>query len=120
TGRKEDKFVTAVEVRPGNKRVVHHTLNFFDTTGQARALQKKERDRTKKEEQDRGPGYSSSMGIGFLPTPGKVGGIGGWAPGQMARKLPDGYGYLLPNAALKYKLSTDSGESWPSSLETPE
>jgi len=39
------------------------------------------------------------MGIGFLPTPGKVGGIGGWAPGQMARKLPEGYGYPLPKGS---------------------
>jgi thiol-disulfide isomerase/thioredoxin len=97
TNLKEDRYVVAVEVRPGNKRIVHHTLNFFDTTGQARALAKKESDRAKgKDEQDRGPGYSASMGIGFVPTPGKIGGLGGWAPGQMARKLPDGYGFRLP------------------------
>src|SRR5262249_53031192 len=28
----EDKFVTAVELRPGNPRIVHHTLTFVDTT----------------------------------------------------------------------------------------
>src|SRR5262249_14610662 len=97
TNLKEEKYVVAVEVRPGNKRVVHHTLEFFDTTGQARALEKKECDRTQeKGEQDRGPGYSSPMGIAFLPTPGKVGGRGGWAPGQMPRKMPDGFGFRLP------------------------
>ena len=31
----EDKFVIAFEVRPGNRRVVHHTLHFFDTSGTA-------------------------------------------------------------------------------------
>ncbi len=96
TNFNEDKYVTAIEVRPGNKRVVHHTLNFIDRTGQARKMEKDERDRAKKpDEQDRGPGYSVSMGVGFLPQ----GGMGGWAPGQMARVLPDGTGYHLPKGA---------------------
>jgi peroxiredoxin len=100
TGLKEDKFVTAVEVRPGNSRVVHHSLNFFDKSGRARAMEKKERDRVKKPgEQDHGPGYSVGMGIGFIPEPGQFGGIGGWAPGQRARHLPDGYGYPLPKGS---------------------
>jgi peroxiredoxin len=97
TGLKEEKYVVAVEVRPGNKRIVHHSLNFFDTSGQARKLQQKEKDRTKKpDEQDLGPGYSVAMGIGFIPRSGANGGIGGWAPGQRARYLPEGYGYRLP------------------------
>lgn len=100
TGLTEDKFVVAVEVRPGNKRIVHHSLNFFDTSGKARELELKERQRVKKpDESDRGPGYSVSMGLGFIPQPGTFGGIGGWAPGQRARFLPDGYGYPLPKGA---------------------
>ncbi len=43
TSLPEDKYVTAVEVRPGNHRVVHHSLNFFDTSGKAREMEKKER-----------------------------------------------------------------------------
>lgn len=35
------------------------------------------------------------MGVGFLPQ----GGLGGWAPGQMARRLPEGTGYYLPKGA---------------------
>jgi peroxiredoxin len=101
TGLTEDKEVVAVEVRPGNKRIVHHTLNFFDLTGQGRELAKKEQDRTKKPgEQDHGPGYSVSMGIGFTRgREGQVGGLGGWAPGQRARFLPEGYGYPLPKGS---------------------
>jgi peroxiredoxin len=101
TGLTEDKEVVAVEVRPGNKRIVHHTLNFFDSTGQGRALARKEQDRTKKpEEQDLGPGYSVSMGIGFTrASPGQIGGLGGWAPGQRSRFLPEGYGYPLPKGS---------------------
>jgi peroxiredoxin len=92
----EDKYVVAMEVRPGNNRVVHHTLNFIDRTGQARKLEQKERDRTKRPDaKDHGPGYPVGMGIGFLPQ----GNLGGWAPGQLARTLPDGTGFPLPNGA---------------------
>jgi len=95
TGLTEDRYVVAVEVKPGNPRVVHHTLNFADGSGQARRLEEqareKEKDKTDKD-YDRGPGYSMSMGVGFLPRAG----LGGWAPGQMAHTMPEGYGWLLP------------------------
>jgi hypothetical protein len=39
------------------------------------------------------------MGVGFTPVAGKFGGLGGWAPGQRPRYLPDGYGYPLPKGA---------------------
>ncbi|MBL8794453.1 MAG: redoxin domain-containing protein [Planctomycetia bacterium] len=96
TNLTEDKYVTALEVRPGNPRVVHHTLNFIDTAGRGRKLEETEKARAKKEgEPDSGPGYSMSMGVGFAPN----GALGGWAPGQMARHLPDGSGYLLPKGS---------------------
>lgn len=81
TGVAEERTVAAVEFRPGNRRVVHHSLIFLDNTGQARKL----------DEKDPGPGYKSFGGIGFLPT----GGLGGWAPGATPRRLPDGLGRLL-------------------------
>jgi peroxiredoxin len=101
TGLTEDKRVVAVEVRPGNKRIVHHSLNFWDSSGRARALEKKEQDKAKKTPgaQDHGPGYSVAMGVGFLPDPEKFGGVGGWAPGQRVRYLPAGYGHPLPRGA---------------------
>jgi hypothetical protein len=96
TNLSEDKYVTAIEMRPGNPRVLHHTLNFIDLTGKGRELQQKEKERVKQpDEQDGGPGYTVSMGVGFLPQ----GGLAGWAPGQMARVLPEGTGYLLPKGA---------------------
>jgi peroxiredoxin len=96
TGLAEDQYVTAVEVRPGNPRVLHHTLNFIDTSGKGRELEQKEKQREKKPgEQDFGPGYTSAMSVGFRPQ----GGLGGWAPGQMGRHLPEGTGYLLPRGA---------------------
>ncbi|MBI3411163.1 MAG: redoxin domain-containing protein [Planctomycetes bacterium] len=94
----EDKYVTAVELRPSNPRIVHHVLLFIDSKGQAKKLEqaakekKPDADHPDDNKYDRGPGYSVAMGVGFLPQ----GGLSGWAPGQMPRFLPEGSGYLLP------------------------
>jgi hypothetical protein len=72
----EDKFVSAIEFRPGNRKVVHHALFFLDNTGAARKL----------DAADPGPGYSIMGGVGFAPA----GGLGGWAPGYQPTFLPDG------------------------------
>lgn len=81
-----DQFVQAVEVRPGNSRVVHHVIVFLDTSRRSEQLDAK----------DPGPGYSTSAGFpGFLPA----GGLGGWAPGNLPRKLPDGVAKVLPAKA---------------------
>ncbi|MGH7169890.1 MAG: hypothetical protein ACRELG_06410, partial [Gemmataceae bacterium] len=95
----EDQFVTAVEVRPGNSRIVHHTLNFFDASGAGRDLEKKARETKETKQGDRGPGYSAAMGLGFRRTAGAVGGLGGWAPGNVSHHLPAGYGYFLPKGS---------------------
>lgn len=96
TGLSEDKYVTAIEVRPGNPRVVHHTLNFLDTGARGRKLEQNEKDREKKDgEQDAGPGYTVQMGVGFAPS----GAMGGWAPGHVARHLPADTAYFLPKGA---------------------
>jgi peroxiredoxin len=108
TSLTEDKFVVAFEVKPGNPRVVHHTLNFIDAAGQARQLERKAREKEKNQieknsddkskpqsDYDRGPGYSVGMGVGFLPQ----GGMGGWAPGQLPQQLPEGYGFRLPKGS---------------------
>jgi peroxiredoxin len=96
TNLTEDKYIRAIEVRPSNARVVHHTLNFIDTAGRARKLEQTEKDRVKKEgEMDLGPGYSMSMGIGFLPS----GAIGGWAPGQLPYVLPKDSYWSLPKGS---------------------
>ena len=79
----EDKYVTAVEFRPGNRKIVHHALFFLDTSGAARA---KEAATT-----DGQPGYSTFGGPGFVPT----GGLGGWAPGATPSPLPQGWARKL-------------------------
>jgi hypothetical protein len=56
TNLPEDKFIVGFEVRPGNPRIVHHTLNYWDLTGRARELEKKEKEKAKATDRDRGPG----------------------------------------------------------------
>ena len=54
TNLPEDVYISAIEYRPGNRRVVHHVLGYVDTTGEAR----------KRDEADPGPGYSCFSGPG--------------------------------------------------------
>jgi hypothetical protein len=90
----EDKYMIAYEVRPGNARVVHHTLHFLDDRGRARRLEEQERRRPKAPgEKDRGPGYNSRMGPGFFPPSGD---LAGWAPGLRPYYFPEGVGFHLP------------------------
>lgn len=97
TNLPSDVFIAAIEVKPGNRAVVHHTLQFIDTSGRARKLERDFQARQKPSDPDQGPGYSTRMGIGFLPDP--KNGLGGWAPGYLPRRLPAGVGYRLPKGA---------------------
>ncbi len=92
TNFKEDKFIAAYEVRPGNRRVVHHTVHFLDTKGRGRRLQERFQKRQRKGSRDYGPGYNSMMGPGFFPPSGD---LGGWAPGITPTRFK-GAGHYLP------------------------
>jgi mono/diheme cytochrome c family protein len=81
----EDKYIAAIEYRPGNRKVVHHVLSYVDTTGAAR----------KKDEAEPGLGYSCFSGPGVEVA----GDLGGWAPGNEPSRLPDGVGRKLPSRA---------------------
>lgn len=81
----EDRYVSAIDVRPGNRAVVHHVIAYLDTTGKAREL----------DAADPGPGYTSYGGIGVRAA----GALGGWAPGITSHRLPDGEGVELPKGA---------------------
>jgi hypothetical protein len=105
TGLNEDKWIVGYDVKPGNSRIVHHTLHFFDTSGQGRELEKKQQEKDGARLVDVGPGYTSAMGVGFVPAPSKAGeapkfgGLGGWAPGQAPQFVPAGAGWLLPKGS---------------------
>jgi mono/diheme cytochrome c family protein/peroxiredoxin len=82
----QHQFVTAIEVKPGNARVVHHVLVFIDNSGRSLALDAK----------DAGPGYATTQGSpGFLPA----GSLGGWAPGNTRDYLPSGMAKLVPRGS---------------------
>jgi hypothetical protein len=77
----EDQLVAAIEFHPGNKRVVHHAVLFLDDRGQARKL----------DEATAEPGYGNFGGPGIVPS----GALGGWSPGNTARRLPNDMGRYL-------------------------
>ncbi len=80
-----DRYVQAVEVKPGNRRVVHHVIGYVDASGVAREKAKGTPD----------AGYVSFGGPGFDPA----GSLGGWVPGLDPMQAPTGAGMLLPKGA---------------------
>jgi Copper type II ascorbate-dependent monooxygenase, N-terminal domain/Secretion system C-terminal sorting domain/Copper type II ascorbate-dependent monooxygenase, C-terminal domain len=82
-----DRYITGLEVLPGNTEMVHHVLVFQDATGEAQAL----------DDASIEPGYESFGGIGVDDA--KL--IGIWAPGASAYFTPTGMGLkLLANANI--------------------
>ena len=80
----KDKWLKAIEFRPGTRSVVHHCLFSFDTTGEARRL----------DHADRQPGFRRMRRQGR-----GVGSLGGWAAGGQPRELPADLAWHLPKAA---------------------
>jgi len=80
-----DRYVSAVDVQPGNRAVVHHVIAFIDGTGASAKLDGHEKE----------PGYTSYGGVGFMPS----GALGGWAPGITAHYLPGGVATYVPAGA---------------------
>ena len=86
-GRDEDLYLRAVEVKPGNRQIVHHVLLFLDTTGQS----------VEKDGQDGRPGYDCFGGPGVsLDLRGVV---GAWVPGMRTRELPEGVAIQVPRGS---------------------
>jgi hypothetical protein len=73
-----NRWVHALDMQPGNSKVVHHALLFQDITGTAR-------------KRDSGAGYPCFGTPGFLPARG----LGGWTPGSVPLQMPDGIPILL-------------------------
>ena len=87
TNLPEDRWIRAVDFRPGNRNVVHHVIAGVDTSGRGREL----------DAADPGPGYHALGGFGngveiraFLPI---------WTPGATPHHCPEGTGYILPKGA---------------------
>jgi len=77
----KDAWVRAIDVRPGNPRVVHHVIVFQDTSGTARR-------------RDSGSGYPCFGTPGFLPARG----LGGWTPGALPFRMPEDIPVLFHGA----------------------
>lgn len=77
-------YVKAMDVKPGNRKIVHHVIAFIDEKGRADKL-------VNSPKGDGKSAYLTFGGVGFNPD----GAIGGWAPGVRARKLPDGASFVL-------------------------
>ncbi|MFM1802709.1 MAG: hypothetical protein RJA81_2061 [Planctomycetota bacterium] len=84
TGLTEDVALSAIDVRPGNPKVVHHVFNYIDV----REIGKK------RDCQTEGPGYDCFSGFDGDQI---FGAIGGWTPGNQTKHFGDGVGLRLPS-----------------------
>ncbi len=91
TGLTADKWVTAIELKPSARSVVHHSLFFSDTTGGARA-------QDGVDGQPGFPGFGSIFTVGD-PLAAINGGLGGWVPGTTPAFLPSGVAIPLPKGS---------------------
>ncbi len=74
-GLTEDKWITAIDMKPSARSVVHHVLYFADASGTAHQLPP----------QGAEPGFS-----GMRPGGGEAEPLGGWAVGAQPHMWPDG------------------------------
>lgn len=81
-GLAEDKWITAIEVRPSARAVLHHVLVFLDEAREGQAMDGK----------DGRPGFSG-MRLQRAPM------IAGWAVGGMPEQLPPGLAIKLPKGS---------------------
>ncbi|HMC75826.1 MAG TPA: hypothetical protein VKH34_01795 [Vicinamibacterales bacterium] len=89
TGLLEDKWVRAVEFRPGTRKVVHHSIFHYIRGGSA----------AKVVGTDGKPGFGGGVPAGFVPAFAPAGELGLWAVGTTPRALPDGLAVSLPKGS---------------------
>ena len=82
-GLTEDKWVTAIDIRPSARTAVHHVLYFADPNGLAHT----------RPQQGSEPGFAGMVaGAGTLP-------LGGWAVGGQPAFFPEGLALSLPRGS---------------------
>jgi len=84
TGLIEDKQIATVELRPGNRQILHHALFTYDDTGAAAAM----------DAQDPAYGYDGFGGFGIDGWWDRM--LPGYVPGQKPILYPKGLGQILP------------------------
>jgi len=80
----EDKQISTVELRPGNAKILHHSLLSYDDTGEARIL----------DQADPAYGYDGFGGFGVDASLANM--FPGYVPGQKPIPFPEGLGQILP------------------------
>lgn len=82
----QDKYVSAIELKPGNRTIVHHMIAYLDVAGTTAAMEGK----------DGQPGYTvPGVGIGVS----NFAFLQGWAPGNTPPILPPGTAFKLDKGA---------------------
>lgn len=85
TGQTEDRYVRAVEFRPGTRAVVHHAIFGFVKGGSAAGLSGT----------DGKPGFGGAMPIRMVPAFAPAGDLGGWAVGTTPAFLPENLSWTM-------------------------
>jgi hypothetical protein len=85
SGLLQDRFISEIEVVPGNREAVHHVLLYQDVSLTPGTL----------DAGDPGPGYTSFGGTGSNTSVL----IGGWVPGQGHKVYPNNMGVKIPAGA---------------------
>ena len=83
TGLEKDTWIEGVEVRPGDRSVVHHVIAFYRRPGSSWLVDAK-------------PGIPTPKGSGDSEAGMSDGAIGGYVPGLPAGRLPAGRAIFLP------------------------
>ena len=81
----QNTYITAMEVIPGNRELVHHVIAYYDTSAIPLQL----------DANDPGPGYTNYGGTGSPFSQA----LNGYVPGATAYFSPVGTGYLIPAGA---------------------
>jgi hypothetical protein len=85
---KEDTYVTAAQIKPDKRAIVHHVILYIDYKGESLPLENK----------DGQEGFTSPNHGGGAPLPG-VGWLAGWAPGGTPLSAPEGTAIKIPKGA---------------------
>jgi hypothetical protein len=97
----EDRYLSAIEVKPGARSAVHHILVFCDP--------KADSDRYQNRWNDGQPGYGGITGINRTSM------LGGWAPGNEPPVMPEGAALKIPkgaNIVLQIHYHLNGKEAW--------
>lgn len=89
TGLTENKWVRAVEFRPGTRKVVHHALFQYVRGGAVADMAGA----------DGKPGFGGAMPARLVPAFAPAGDLGGWAVGTTPRFLSEGLAWTVPRGS---------------------